>query len=1081
MRKLAAFILIVPLCLVSMAFGQSRTITGTVTSATDNEALPGATVLVKGTTTGTVTDLDGQYVLVVPQGKDILIFSFIGYKTTEVTIGAQNVVNLSMEEDVLGLDEVVVTALGIEREKLSLGTTTQEVGGDRLVSSGETNVIEALSAKVAGVQIVGSSGTPGASSKIIIRGPSTFTNENQPLIVVDGVPIDNNTNNTVAGDYPFNPTLNGVNNSNRAIDINPDDIESINVLKGPAAAALYGSRAGSGAIIITTKRGNKKGDKTIHINVSSSVELSQVNKLPGQQDQYAQGSGGGFFGDDGVTVVPEGDYLTGDPGPDYIWGTDDDGPLGTANSWGPLISNLPDSLGITGPYDNAGEFFQTGVTYNNNIAISGGTDRGSLRLSIGNSQEKGIVPNSDYGRTSVRINSDVQIWEKLRLSVDANYINSGGSRPQNGSNLSGVMLSLMRTPASYNLADNPDFNYENDGYEYPSGDNRNYFGAYDNPYWSAYNNPFNDNVNRMLGNFSLNYTPYSWLNFTYRLGADSYTDERKQIYAIGSNDPANAPGGQIEENTIRYTQLYSDIFGTATKEFNEDFSGSLTLGNNLLDIDQNYLYARGRDLTIPDYYNLSNASDLYSSQSTTRQRNAALFGQIELQYQSLLFLTLTGRNEWSSTYGPNTNSAFFPSASLAFVFSELMNTGDIFSFGKLRLAYAQAGIEPQPYSSGTYFIPPLYTDGFTDGYSFPYLGQSGFGYSQLNILGNPDLSPELQTGMEVGLELQFWKGRIDADIALYSQTSSDILLTKPIASTSGFSYVYDNAGEMTNKGIEAFVSAAIIKTDDLTWNLGFNFSRNVNEVTSLPASSDTIEIESGFGDPGAYAILNQPYGVLYGSQWAWQDINGDGIHDADEPILIDEASGLPIFDDVSGIIGNPYPDWLGSVSTDITYKGVTLSGLLDIRVGGDIWCGTIARMNRIGISEESAARDQTYVIEGVVENADGTFTSNTTAVSAADYFQSYLGDFAASEQAIYDGGWLRLREAKLSYAFELKNTTVLKMLNLSVTGRNLWLKTDYPGVDPETSLTGAGSNIAGFDWFNNPSTKSWLFSLSAAF
>ncbi len=1083
MRKLAAFILIVPLCLVTLAFGQSKTITGTVTSASDNEPLPGATVLVKGTTTGTVTDLDGQYILVVPEGKDILIFSYIGFKTTEVAIGSQNVINLQMDEDILGLDEVVITALGIPKEKLSLGTTTQEVGGDRLASSGETNVIEALSAKAAGVQIVSASGAPGASSKIIIRGPSTFTNENQPLIVVDGVPIDNNTNNTVAGDYPFNPTLNGVSNSNRAIDINPDDIESINVLKGPAAAALYGSRAGSGAIIITTKRGNKKGDRVVHINVSSSVELSQVSKVPAQQMLYAQGSGGGFFGDDDITVEAEGEYSVGNPGLDYLWGTNDEGEvLGTPNSWGPLISNLDDSLNNVGPYDNIGDFFQTGVTYNNNISLSGGTDKASMRLSIGNSKEKGIFPNSDFNRTSVRVNSDVQIYEKLRLSVDANYINSGGSRPQNGSNLSGVMLSLLRTPASYNLADNPDLNYENDGYEFPSGDNRNYFGVYDNPYWTVYNNPFTDNVNRLLGNFSLNYNPYSWLTFTYRLGADTYADERTQIYSIGSNDPANAPGGQIEENTIRYTQLYSDIFGTATKEFNDDFSGSLTLGNNILDINSDYLYARGRDLTIPDFYNLSNASDLYSSQATSRQRNVSLFGQIELRYKSLLFLSLTGRNEWSSTYGPNTGSALFPSASLAFVFSELMNTGDIFSFGKLRLAFAQAGIEPQPYSSGTYFIPPLYTDGFTDGYSFPYLGQSGFGYSQLNVLGNPDLSPEIQTGMEVGLELQFMKGRIDVDVAAYNQKSSDILLTKPIASSSGFSYVYDNAGEMTNKGIEVFANATIIKTENFTWNLGGNFSKNVNEVTSLPASSDTIEIEAGFGDPGAYAILNQPYGVLYGSQWAWQDINNDGIHDEDEPILIDEDSGLPIFDTESGIIGNPYPDWLAAITTDVSWKGITLSGLLDIRKGGDIWCGTYARMNRIGISEASGEdRTETFVIPGVIEQADGSFIANDIVISSGDYYQSYLGDFAASEQAIYDGGWVRLRELKLSYSFDLEKTSVVKALDLAVTGRNVWLKTDYPGVDPETSLTGAGSNIAGFDWFNNPSTKSWLFTLSAAF
>lgn len=1057
MKKLAALMLLVPFCLVSVAFAQSRTITGTITSATDNEPLPGATVLVKGTTTGTITDLDGKYVLVVPQDKDVLVFTFLGFKMHEETIGARNVINVSLEEDVLGLETVVVTALGIPKEKLSLGVSTQEVGGDRVASSGETNLIEGLSAKAAGVQVVGSSGSPGASSKIIIRGPSTFTNENQPLVVIDGVPIDNSTNSTVAGDYPFNANLNGVNNSNRAIDVNPDDIESINILKGPAAAALYGARAGSGAIIITTKRGNKAGDRAVHINFSSSLEVNQVSQLPQQQMLYAQGTGGGKINNDGV-VEPEGNFIEADPGPDQIWDTDDDGSAGTASSWGPLTSGL----GLTA-IDNPAEFFQTGLTYNNNLAISGGTDRGSLRLSIGNTQDNGVIPTSEYDRTSIRINTDMRIWDKFKIAADANYINSGGTRAQNGSNLSGVMLALMRTPTSYDLGA---------GYEYPSGANRNYFSAYDNPYWTVNNNPFTDNVNRLVGNFSAIYTPMDWLSVTYRVGTDSYTDERKQIFSIGSNDPANAPGGQIEENTIRYNQVYSDLILTASKDINQDINMNITVGNNLTSTDINYLYARGRDLTIPDFYNLSNASDLYASQSTTKTRIGGFFGDLGFDYKSILFLNVTARNDWSSTYGPNRSSAFFPSVSGAFVFSEILNTNNIWSFGKIRASYAQAGIEPQPYSASTYYTSPLYTDGFTDGYSFPYLGQSGFGYSQLNILGNPDLLPERLTGTEIGLELKFWKGRIDLDANVYKQESSDILLVKPIASTSGFSYVYDNAGAMVNKGIELTLNADIVKKKDLTWNIGGNFSKNENEVTQLADGVDEIEIEAGFGDPGAYVIVGQPYGLLYGSQWAYND-NGD--------LLIDGSTGLPIFDTISGVIGDPYPDWLMNINTALTWKGLTLSGLLDIRKGGDIWNGTNARMNRIGISEASGERDHTFVIEGVIEQPDGTYTPNNIEIAPEDYWGDYLGDFGASSQAIQDGGWVRLREVKLAYQFKLDPKNVVKALNISATGRNLWLKTDYTGVDPETSLTGAGSNITGFDWFNNPGTKSYLFTVSASF
>lgn len=1057
MRKLAAMVLVFVFGMVATAFAQGKTITGTITSATDNQPLPGATVIVKGTTAGTVTDLDGKYVLVVPQDKDVLVYTFLGFKTKEENIGSRNVINVALEEDVLGLETVVVTALGISKEKLSLGISTQEVTGDRIASSGEENFIQGLSAKAAGVQVTGSAGTPGASSKIIIRGPSTFTNENQPLIVIDGVPIDNSTNTTVAGDYPFNATLNGVSNSNRGIDVNPDDIESINILKGPAAAALYGSRAGSGAIIITTKRGNVKGDKAVHVNFNTSLEVNQVSKLPAQQMMYGQGSGGGKLKTDGTLVV-EGEADEADPGPDLLWNTDDDISSGTPNSWGAAMSNYAGA-----PYDNPANFFQTGLTYNNNLSISGGNELGSLRLSLGNTQDNGVIPNTQYDRTSVRINSDMHIWDKFRVAADANYINSGGTRAQNGSNLSGVMLSLLRAPTSYDLAA---------GYEYASGENRNYYSAYDNPYWTVNNNPYSDAVQRLIGNFSAVYDPFDWLNVTYRIGTDSYADQRKQIFSIGSNDPANAPGGQIEENTIRYRQIYSDLIASASRQLTPDIAMNVTLGNNLTSIYSNSVYARGRDLTIPDFYNLSNAADLYASQLTTEQRNAAFFGELAFEYQEILFLSFTGRNEWSSTYGPNLGSAFFPSASLAFVFSDLMQTNNIWSFGKLRLAYAQAGIEPQPYSANTYFTSPLYTDGYTDGYSFPYLGFPGFGYSQLNILGNPDLKPERQTGYEVGVDLKFWNGRIDLDATYYNQTSSDILLVKPIASTSGYSYVYDNAGEMVNQGIEIMLNADIIKKKDFTWNVGANFSKNENEVTKLADGVTEIEIETGFGDPGAYAIVGQPYGVLYGSQWQYSP-DGD---------LLIGSNGLPIIDTVSGILGDPYPDWLMNISTGLTWKGLTVSGLLDIRQGGDIWCGTIARMNRIGISEASAERDHTYIIDGVVyDDATGTYSANTTEIGPDKYFGDYLGDNGATEQQIFDGSWVRLREAKLSYTFNTKNWKVVKGLTVSATGRNLLLFTDYPGVDPETSLTGAGSNISGFDWFNNPNTKSYIFGLSAAF
>ncbi|MFN5518272.1 MAG: carboxypeptidase-like regulatory domain-containing protein, partial [Bacteroidota bacterium] len=471
MKKKIPLIGVLLLLFMQHLSAQNRIISGVVNDQ-KGEPIIGASVLAKGTTTGTYTDASGKFTLIISQNVTTLVVKYLGMKNKEVEIGANTSLMISMEDDVLGLDEVVVTALGVSKEKKSLGYSSQEVGGGLISQSGEENVIQGLSSKFSGLFVNGSGGTPGASSKIIIRGPSTFTGNNQPLIVIDGVPIDNSTDGTVAGDYPFNETLSGVNNSNRAVDINPDDIENVSVLKGPAATALYGARAGSGVILITTKRGGGMGKKSINFNYSTSLEFSEVNKLPQRQLQYAQGVGGGKFDSLG-NVIAEGAFDEGDPGPDGLWFTDDDVSSGTPNSWGPLINSIDRT-----PVDNANNFFETGVTFNNNFAISGSGQNSSFRLSFGHTNDKGIVPNTEFKRTTIRLNADHKITNYFSAGASINYINSGGLRAQNGSNLSGVMLSLMRAPASYDLSA---------GYETDAGDNRSYYYIYDNPYWTVYN------------------------------------------------------------------------------------------------------------------------------------------------------------------------------------------------------------------------------------------------------------------------------------------------------------------------------------------------------------------------------------------------------------------------------------------------------------------------------------------------------------------------------------------------------------------------------------------------------------------
>ena len=452
-------------------------------------------------------------------------------------------------------------------------------------------------------------------------------------------------------------------------------------------------------------------------------------------------------------------------------------------------------------------------------------------------------------------------------------------------------------------------------------------------------------------------------------------------------------------------------------------------------------------------------------------RTSALYFTADVAYKSLVYLNITGRNEWSSTFGPNKSSFFYPSVSGSFVFSDLMPENKILSFGKLRLAYAQSGNSPSPYTSATYFTSVIFTDGFTDGLSFPYLGQNGFGNS--STLGNPNLQSEVLTGKDVGLDLRFLNGRINLDFTYYTQKSTKILIAQPIAPSSGYQNFRNNIGEMENKGIEFILSGDPVKIKDFNWNIAVNFSKNKNTVLSLADGVDQIDLETAFESIGSFAIVGEPYGVLYATKWK---------RSPDEQIIVG-ANGIPLVDDLKGKVGDPYPDWLAGIRNTFTYKGITLTGLLDIREGGDIWCGTCARLNRLGRTELSADRDHNYIVPGVVQNPDGSFSQNTKEISAFSYYQKYLGDnSSATEQAIFDGSWVRLREISLSYKFNFKNSkSFIQGLEISATGRNLWLSTDYPGVDPETSLTGAGSNVGGFDYFNMPGTKSYIFGLRASF
>ena len=1017
LKLLLFFLLIIT---AQFSHSQERTISGTVL---DNAGipLPGASVLVKGTQIGTQTDFDGKY-SIKASPEQSLVFSFIGMKTQEKQAISTNL-NVKLQQDAVELEGVIVTALGIKRAEKTLGYAVSKVTSDEISRSGEQNVMQALAGKAAGVQVIGSGGTPGASSKIIIRGVNTITGSSDPLIVIDGIPVDNTTTQTSAGDDPYNTNLSGINNSNRALDINPDDIESVSILKGPAAAALYGERAGNGVILYTTKKG--KAGQGLGINISTSLAIDRVSQLPRRQSKYVQGS------DINATSINS----------------------STPQSWGPTA----ESLGVP-MYDNIKNFFKEGLTYTNNISLNGGDEKVTYRASYGNVTQTGMIPETGLKRNTLRIIGDLKLNNQWKTGGSLQYTHTTNTLTQNGSNVSGAMLSLLRSPGNYDLRN----------YKDVDGNNTNYFSAYDNPYFTVNENPATSDVNRVLGNMFLTYTPAEWISLTAKGGIDTYSDYRKQIFAVSSNGDNLGGIGEVAFNNLTNKVFYGDFIANGQAPIGSEWLKiNYTAGLNLRSSQNTDVFSRGKGLSVPGVYNLANASELYASNYEENIMSRALFGQLEFDIKNQLYITGSVRKEWSSTYGSLSNSAIFPAVSASWILSETFDLPEWTSFTKLTYGYGEVGIAPQPYRTTTIFQQPYMTDGNTNGLSFPYGGSNGMTVS--GRLGNQELKPERVLGHELGLNTKLFESRLSIDINLYYKTSKDLLIDMPLAGSSGFTRTYKNAAELVNKGIEVEFGYDVFKKNNpFQWNINMNWAKNENKVIDIANNLNEISIEEAFGTIGYYAVKGQPLGSFYGTKWERNE-NGQKIIGSD---------GLPILADEIGNLGNSAPKWTGGIRNTFSYKRVTISGLLDIRHGGVVYNGTLARLHNFGISEASADRERTYIIEGVKE--DGT--PNNIEISAKEYYRNYLGDNAgAAEEATTDVNWVRLRDVTLSYDFNIKKIKSISSAQISFTGRNLWLNTNYKGVDPETSLTGAGSKINGLDYFNNPGSKSFIMSLKVGF
>ena len=1064
---------------VLTAWAQDRTISGTVTSEEGGEALPGVNVLVKGTTVGTVTDIDGNYRISVPEAADSLSFSFIGFGEQTVALGNQSTVDIALSSDTQELSEVVVTAIGIEQSKRQLGYSVQEIDGESVAKANEPNLVNALNGKMAGVNVYGSSGAPGASANIRIRGNTSITGNNSPLFVVDGIPINNDTYSSSA--------TGGVDQSNRAIDINPQDIKSLTVLKGAAATVLYGIRAANGAVIITTKKGalNTKPEVTL----SSSWEVNEINRTLDLQTEYSQGRNGVYRGP-----------LTQD-----LW------------SWGAPISSLEFDGDTDYPFDRNGnlvpvgegngqpaigydvyDFFVRGLVADNNISVRGGTESVTYYLSAGYLDNQGIIPNSEFNRISLKSTLSAKITDKLTAGVSATYVNSGGVRQERGSNLRGVMLGLIRNAPTFDLgnglsgqeaADNPDT------YVLPNGVERSYRqGIYDNPYWVVNKNFSTDEVNRVFGYATLQYEILPSLNVSYKVGLDQFSDNRKARIAI-----VPAPGGgsyspgEVDYDDVFQRDLNSDLILTFNKELSPSLYIDAVAGHNFFWTYYRRFGLDGNALSVPDFFHISNATPANAEEVIEEKKVAGVYGQINLGFKDFLFLNLSARNDWSSTLPEGENSFFYPAASLGFEFTEAfgISNNNVLPYGKIRASYGQVGNDAPVYATASYYERTAVTgDGFTDGLNFPILGVNAF--EQDGDLGNTALKPETTTTFEIGTELRFLQNRLGVDFTYYNTETTDQIIPVEISAGSGFLRRVQNAGLVSNTGFEVVLTGSPVRTDNFQWDVVANFTQYENIVERISPDLTNISL-SGFVSVSSRAIEGEPFGVLFGDQL-------QHVEDPESPYngeLIIGPEGFPLPAVESGILGDPNPDWLLGFTNTFTYKGLSLSALIDVRKGGDIWNGTYGIAQYFGRTLHSAEfrgeAGDGVIIDGVVADGEGGFEPNTQQVdlnndaigTGANRWVRY-GFGTLGEENVEDASWIRLRQVRLSYSLPqsvLSNVRGIQGVDIALTGRNLLLFTGYRGIDPETNLIGTtqGENGFGLDYFNNPNTRGYGINLTVTF
>ena len=1088
---------------IGEALAQTKTITGLVTSSDDKNPIPGVTIMVKNKAIGTITNVDGKYSLAVPANSEILVFSYVGMVTREIRIGESGEINVVMVPAVTTMNEVVVTALGIPREKKSLGYATQEVSGDVIQKVKTDNFVNLLSGEVSGVQIRTTTNI-GGSTNVLLRGTKSLVYNNQALFVVDGVPVSNENTNTIDQQNDGE----GYDFGNAASDINPDDIESINVLKGSAATALYGSRAANGVIMITTKKGGGKttaGEKTrLHLTLNSGFKIGFVDKstFPEYQKDYGAGYGPYYDGPGNFWYMRD---LFGTGQLVQCVTTSEDASYGApfdrntmVYQWDAFDPQMPNYHKAT-PWVPAANgpitFFNNPTTFTNSVSIENAFNTGSYRLSYTNFKQNGLLPNSDMVKNNVLFNGTWNVTDRLKVSGSANYIKSKTT----GRNTTGYGTSLMTSFRQW-MQTNVDIQEQKDAYFLTK---RNITWNYadptdlkpifwDNYYWSRYENYETDGRDRFIGYLSLNYKLTDWLDLFGRISGDVYSELQEERRAVGSvasefgigygadgSLGRSYQGSGYLRRDITFGEFNYDVMLNFNKEFAKNFSLKGILGLNIRRTNQNRLIsATNGGLIVPEVYSLQNSYSALSlpNEYVPRVGVDGLYGSASLGWKNMLYLDLTLRHDHSSTLPVNHSSYYYPSVAGSFIFSNLIPSAKWLSFGKVRLNVASVG-NGAPY------------DQLLDVYSIatPFNTSSTF---VPDTKKNPDLREEITTSYEGGLEMKFFGKRLGLDLALYKTNSVNQIVPLKVTAATGYLFKVINAGNIENKGIELSLNAIPVQTKSFTWNMTVNWAINRNKVVSLTEGVDNLTLASFHGGVTLNAKVGQPYGVIEGTDFVY--LNGKKVVDSVTGYYKSTSSS-------NNVIGNVNPDWTGGMRNTFSYKNWALSFMLDVSKGGDIFSLDMSYGLATGLYKETsytndlgnpvrnpvvgdpatgyASTSGGFINPGVYSSGN----TNVTRANASEYGAfGYL--YNPNKAFVYDASYIKLREISLSYSIpsSFLKKTFISGITVSAVASNVWiLFKNLPYADPESGL-GAG-NIQGYTVGSLPSTRDFGFNLKLSF